>query len=96
MTEKELELNILALTKLAKTMDEPDRTFKLNEIDALNIQLQGVSLSDLKSKLEQVTLVDNQAIDEEITAVEKANKTQETIVETFDFGVKLIKTALRS
>ena len=96
MTRKELELNILVLTDLAKTMDEPDRTFKLNEIDTLNIQLQGISLSDLKSKLERVTLVDTQAIDEEITAVERANKTQETVVETFDFGVKLIKTALRS
>ena len=96
MTEKELELNILALTELAKTINEPDRTFKLNEIDALNIQLQGVSLSYLKSKLEQVTLVESQAIDEEITAVEKANKTQKTVVETFDFGVKLIKTILKS
>jgi len=96
MTEKELELNILALTELAKTMDEPDRTFKLNEIDALNIQLQGISLSDLKSKLEQVTLIDTQDISKKITAVEKENKTQERIVKTFDFGVKLIKTALRS
>ena len=96
MTAKELELNILALTKLAKSMGEPDRTFKLNEIDALNIQLQGVSLSDLKSKLEQVTLVEPQVIDEKIIAVKRTAKTQQAVVETFDFGVKLIKTALRS
>jgi hypothetical protein len=96
MTEKELELNILALTKLAKSMNEPDRTFKLNEIDALNIQLQGIRLSDLKVKLEQVTFVDPQVINKGIIAVERATKTQKTMVETFDFGVKLIKTALRS
>ncbi len=96
MTEKELELNILELIELAKSMDEPDRTFKLNEIDALKIQLQGVSLSALKSKLKQVNLVEPQVIDKDITAVERAAKTQKAVVETFDFGVKLIKTALRS
>ncbi len=96
MTEKELELNILELIELAKSMDEPDRTFKLNEIDALKIQLQGVSLSALKSKLKQVNLVEPQVIDKDITAVERAAKTQKAVVETFDFSVKLIKTALRS
>jgi len=96
MTEKELELNILELIELAKSMDEPDRTFKLNEIDALKIQLQGVSLSDLKSKLEQVTLIKPQVINKDITAVERATKTQKAVLKTFDFGIKLIKTALRS
>jgi hypothetical protein len=94
MLQQQLELKILALTQLAKSMDEPDRTFKLNEIDQLTMQLQGLAFSDLNAKLAQVKLTDIQTIDEKITAVQQSASIQKSTVEVFDFSLTLIKTAL--
>ena len=41
-----------------------------------------------------MTLVESHVIDKEITSIERATKTQKVKVETFKFGVKLIKTTL--
>jgi len=94
MTEHELELKLLSLTKLAENMPEPDRTFKLNEIDQLKIQLQGTALNELRTKLEQVTLIDNHAIDKKIVAAKETTATQETVLKTIDFSLNVIKIAL--
>ncbi|MDQ7090173.1 MAG: hypothetical protein Q9M50_05940 [Methylococcales bacterium] len=94
MTKNELELNIVTLTQLAQKMPEPDRTFKLGEIDELAIQLQGVALNDLKSRLDKVNLTELETIDHQISATKNRSESQESTVEAFDFGMMLIKKAL--
>ncbi|MCK5872711.1 MAG: hypothetical protein KAG26_07780 [Methylococcales bacterium] len=94
MTEDELQRNILALTTLANTLSEPERTFKRNEVDIFKIQLQGMVLENLSDNLAQIATLDTHGIDRAITASLRATQNQAMALKTFDVGIGVLKTVL--
>ncbi|MCK5728809.1 MAG: hypothetical protein KAH08_06265 [Methylococcales bacterium] len=94
MTENELQRHILALTSLASTLLEPERTFKRNEIDLFKIQLYGMVLEDLRMNLAKITPMDITEIDRAIGASLQATQNQAIALQTFDVGISVLKTVL--
>ncbi|MCK5897579.1 MAG: hypothetical protein KAG06_00730 [Methylococcales bacterium] len=94
MNEAELERHIQALTLLARTLSEPERTFKLNEVDLFKIQLNGLVLEDLSDNLAQMAPMNTNSIDRAITASLRATHNQAMALKTFDVGMSVLKTVL--
>ena len=86
MTREELKRNMSALTRLAESLSEPEKTFKLTEIDLLTIQLQGMALHDLHDNLKKVKLIDIEQIDHVIRRAQYAHQNQDFALKTFNYS----------
>ena len=94
MTKQELNLKIAYLKALTEHLEEPDKTFKLNEIALISMDIDAMALDELVNKLAQISLTDAETMDEEILAARCAMDNQQKLIKAVDFGIKLIKTAL--
>ncbi len=94
MTEQELKARIADLKMLAETLEEPEKTLRLNEINMLKMEIEGMALDDLNSRLEKIKLADIQIMDAEIAAAKEAVSIQQKVIKAFDVGIKIVKTAL--
>ncbi len=94
MTREELKTKIQELTEAANGLAEPDKTFKLGEVDRLKIKLEGMALEELRQKLEQIQLPDLQQIDEQIAAAKDSTEAHQARVHAFNAAIGILKTAL--
>jgi len=94
MTREELDTKIQELTEAANGLEEPDRTFKLSDIDRLKIKLEGMALDELRQKMEQIQLPDLQKIDKQIAAAKDATKANQARVDGFNTAFAALKTAI--
>jgi len=94
MTRKELDNKIRELTETADGLDEPDKTFKLNEVDRLKIEIEGMALQELRNKLEQIQLPDIEEMDEQIAAAKDATTAHKTRVDAFNAAIEILTAAL--
>jgi hypothetical protein len=94
MTRDELTAKIAALKSAAAGLKEPDKTFRLNDIAALEIELEGMALDELVARLNQMTLPDIQDMDRKIAAAQQANKDNQFRVDAFNTAFGILKTAL--
>ncbi|MDH3597431.1 MAG: hypothetical protein OEU09_22315 [Rhodospirillales bacterium] len=94
MTREELEAEIQRLKHGAEGLDEPDKTFKLNDIAQLEIELQGMALADITAALRDITLPDLNEMKAQIDAAVDATKAHEQRVNAFNTAFGLLKTGL--
>jgi uncharacterized protein YdgA (DUF945 family) len=94
MTRMELTTRINELTKTANSLDEPDKTFTLNEIDKMAIEIEGMALEELCRRLEQIQLPELREIDEQIAAAEDATKAHQSRVEALNIGIGILRTVI--
>ena len=95
MTREELQDKIDELEEAAGSLDEPEKTFKLGEIDRLKIKIEGMALEDVLKELEKMELPAHTVIDEQIKKAKDAQEANETRVEAFNIAFSIIKTALK-
>ncbi len=56
MTKNELIEKINSMKSAAENMDEPEKTFSLNDIRQLEIEVLGMSVSSIAEKMQSVSL----------------------------------------
>ena len=95
MTRDELNAQIIELESAADGLEEPDKTFKLNELSILKIQLEGMALSDITAKLDNIHLPDVKEIEQKIADAKQATADHQTRVDALDSAFEKIKTVLR-
>ncbi len=93
MTREELAAKIRALAEVATTLEEPDRSLKLGDIDQLEIELAAMALEETRARLERVQLPDVEQIDAKIAAARDATKSHLFRVDAFNAALGLLKTA---
>lgn len=94
MTKEELMAKIAKLRQGAETLDEPERTFKLADVDQLEIQIAGMALDEIADKMRAISLPDTEAMDVDIKAARDATAAHALRVAAFDKAYGLIKTGL--
>ena len=95
MTREELETEIGRLKQGAEGLDEPDKTFKLNDIAQLEIELQGMALADVTAALRDITLPDLNEMKAQIDAAVDATSAHERRVNAFNTAYGLLTKGLR-
>lgn len=94
MTRDELIAKIAALKLAAEGLEEPDKTFKLNDIAALEIELEGMALEELIASLNRMTLPEIQEMDHKIAEAQQANTDNQFRVDAFNTAFGILKTAV--
>ena len=90
ITKEQLLRKVEELENAAKKMREPDKTFKLSEIDNLQIEIESMALSEIVSKLQAVSIPKIEEMDQEIAKANNAMETHQNRVQAFNAGVSLI------
>lgn len=94
MTRDELNARIAVLKAAAEGLEEPDSTFKLNDIAALEIELEGLALDELVARLNRITLPDIRKMDQKIAAARQDNTDNQFRVDAFNTAFGILKTAV--
>lgn len=94
MTKEELESKIAELKVSAEDFSEPERTFKLSKINQLEIELQGMALSDITDLMAAIELPEIESMEQQIQAARDATKEQSERVEAFNKAYDFLKGAL--
>jgi hypothetical protein len=94
MTKEELETKIQELTEVANGLEEPEKTFKLADINTLKITLEGMALEELRKKMDQIQLPDLQEIDKQIAVAKAATEAHNIRVDAFNVAFELLKKGL--
>jgi hypothetical protein len=94
MTKEELETKIQELTEVANSLEEPEKTFKLSDINMLKIKLEGLALKELRQKMDQMKLPDWQEMDKQIAAAKIATEAHEVRLDAFNVAFELLKKGL--
>ncbi|MDP7548524.1 MAG: hypothetical protein QGF20_14640 [Alphaproteobacteria bacterium] len=94
MTPEDIKTKITELETAAQGLGEPEKTFKLNDVAQLRIQLEGMALQDLVAKLNQMALPDIEEMDRKIADARKATEDQQFRVDAFNTALGFIKTAV--
>lgn len=94
MTKEEILSKIAELEEAAKSMDEPDKTFKLSDIDQLKIELEGLAISDVAEKMRSISLPEIEQMDSNIAAAKDATAAHSQRVLAFNMAFEFIKGAL--
>ena len=94
MTKEELETKIQELTEAANSLEEPEKTFKLADINNLKMALESLALEVLMEKMAQIQLPDLQEMDKQIAAAKTATEAHNTRVDAFNAAFDLLKKGL--
>lgn len=94
MTKDEILAKITELKEAAEGLDEPEKTFKLSDIDQLEIEVQGMAISDVADKMRTISLPALQDMDAAIQAARDATAAQAQRLAAFDKAYGFIKGAL--
>lgn len=94
MTRDELKTKINELKDVASSLAEPDKTFKLGEINQLEIELEGMALDEIRQKLDQISLPSVQEMDDLIDKAKKATEEHQSRVNAFNGAFSILKKAL--
>jgi len=91
MDENELLSKINELERVAKTLDEPEKTFKLCEISQLRIEAAGMAISDVAAKMKAISLPRIEEMDTQIAAAADATSAHSARVAAFDSAYRILK-----
>lgn len=94
MNRQELMEKIEALEEAASGLEGAARIFKGNDIKQLKIQIEGMAIDDIESKMSQIELPDLEDMDKAIQEASDAIKSQNDRVAAFDKAYSFIKTAV--
>lgn len=93
--DKQALLNKIAqLEQAAQQMDEPDKTFKLDDISQLKIFIESMSISDITQKMQSIELPKIQEMDSSIQLAIKATATHLQRINAFNKAYGIIKGAI--
>lgn len=93
MNKAELDSKIDELTAAANALEGLEKTFKLDDINALKIAIEAKALDDVVNILNTISLSSIQEMDAAIADANTAIKTQEARVAAFDKAYGILKTA---
>jgi hypothetical protein len=85
---------IQQLTEAADGLEEPEKTFKLSEINRFKFRLEGQVLDELRQKIEKIQLKDLKEIDTQIAAAKNATAIHQFRFDAFNVAFGLLKKAL--
>lgn len=91
MDKQEVLSKIEALRQAAEGFNEPDKTFMLDDISRLKIQLEGMAISDIAAKMNAISLPKLDEMNANIQAANSANASQSQRVEAFKNAFNFIK-----
>ncbi len=94
MTKEEIEAKIEELKESADDFEEPDRTFSLGKINQLEIELQGMALSEITALMASIELPEIESMEQQIQAASDATKEQSERVEAFNNAFDFLKGCL--
>ena len=95
MTKEELDARIEALKQAADQLEEPDKTFKNNEVEMLLMQVDAMALDDIARVLSDgVNVPGLHEIDAAIAAAVDATETHNNRVAAFNRVYGMIKGAV--
>lgn len=89
-----LKDEINRLTAASSNLNEPDKSFSLNKIDMLGMQIDGLALSELKDKLAQISLPDLDELKTLTNAANDATKDHASRVNAINSSVNILKSVL--
>lgn len=95
MDKQELLKKISQLKQAAQKMDEPDKTFKLDDISKLKISIDSMAVSDIAQKMQSIELPKIQEMDDSIQLAVQAVSSHSQRVNAFNNAYGIIKSALR-
>ena len=83
-----------ALEQAAEGFNEPDKTFMLDDVSRLKIQLEGMAISDIVAKMNVISLPELGKMNANIQAAKNANSSQSQRVEAFKSAFNFIKSVI--
>ena len=95
MTKDELKAKIESMKSSAGTLEEPDKTFMLNDIRQLEIKALGLSASQIAQKMQSITLPSIQEMDENIQKAKDATNSHDQRVNYLNLALSFVKGALK-
>ena len=75
-------------------MDEPDKTFKLDDISQIKISIDSMAVSDIAEKMQSIELPSLQEMDSNIDLAIQATSSHEQRVSAFNKAYGIIKGAI--
>ncbi len=94
MDKQELINKIELLRQAAEQMDEPNRTFNLDDVSQLRIQFESMAISDIAEKMRSIYLPEIAEMNKNIQAANNATTNQSQRVEAFNNAYNFIKRAI--
>ncbi len=94
MTKEEIESKIEELKESADDFGEPERTFSLGKVNQLEIELQGMVLSEITALMGSIDLPEIESMEQQIQAANDATKEQSERVEAFKNAFDFLKGCL--
>ncbi|MGR5159945.1 hypothetical protein [Vibrio owensii] len=94
MDKQALLKKISQLEQAAQQMDEPDKTFKLDDISQLKISIDRMAVSDIAEKMQSIELTSIKEIDSSIQLAKKATSSHIQRVSAFNIAYGIIKGAI--
>lgn len=94
MDKQSLLNKISQLEQAAQQMDEPDKTFKLDDISELKILIYSMAVPDIVDKMQSIDLPSLQEIDSNIQLAIQATRAHEQRVSAFNKAYEIIKGAI--
>ncbi len=94
MTKDEILTKINLLRQAAASLEEPEKTFKLSDVDQLEIQVQGMTIDEIAKLVNTIELPDLGAMDAAIQGAKDATAAHSKRVEAFNSAYGIIKGVL--
>lgn len=94
MDKQELLNKVAQLERAAEQMDEPDKTFKLDDVSQLKIAIDSMSISDIAQKMQTIELPAIQEMESNIQLATRATTSYAQRVNAFNSAYGVIKGAL--
>lgn len=94
MTKDELNEKIESMKSSAGTLEEPDKTFVLNDIRQLEIKALGLSASHIAQKMQSISLTSIQEMDDNIQKAKDATNSYDQRVSYLNLALSFVKGAL--
>lgn len=91
MEKQELLNKVGLLQQAAEGLDEPNKSFKLDDISRLKIQIEGMAISDIAQKMNSISFPDIAEMDANIQASNSVESAQQHKVEAFNSAFNFIK-----
>ena len=94
MNKEELLEKIDNLKQVAETLEGNTRVYKLNDISQLKIEIEGMSIEDIATKMSSISLPDISQMQESIQEASSSITSQDNKISAFNTAYGIIKTAL--
>lgn len=95
MDKQDLLKKVSMLKQAAEDMDEPDKTFKLDDVSQMKIAIESMSISDIAQKMQQIDTPKIQEIDDSIQLALQATASHSQRVHAFNKAYGVIKGAIK-